>query len=126
MEIVWMPASESHVGDTELPHLGACDKKWARGIRLYFFDEKQVAQSAEGEYDPVIELWLDAEAQIVREKRACTHLVLDHVETGDEERDCSARDDMRWAERNRIGNASCVREEENRLARARMVARTTD
>ena len=105
MEIVWTPASESNVGDAELPHLG-WSKQWARGIRLYFFDEKQLAQSPEGEFDPVIEQWLDMGAKVVREKQSCTHLVLDHMEIGDEERDIIARDDMRWAERNSIGMLS--------------------
>jgi len=105
MEIVWTPASESNVGDAELPHLG-WSKQWARGIRLYFFDEKQLTQSPEGEFDPVIEQWLDMGAKVVREKQSCTHLVLDHMEIGDEERDIIARDDMRWAERNSIGMLS--------------------
>ena len=110
----WTQAAASDVGGAEFRepvevHASGCGKEWALGIRLYFFNEAQVAQSAEGEYDPVIEFWLDMGAEVVVDKQACTHLVLDHVEVGHAQRDCRAREDICWAERNNIGDACYVK-----------------
>jgi hypothetical protein len=110
----WTQAAASDVGGAALRepvemHASGCGKEWALGIRLYFFNEAQTVQSAEGEYDPVIEFWLDMGAEVVGDKQACTHLVLDHVEVGHAQRDCRAREDICWAERNNIGDASSVK-----------------
>ena len=110
----WTQAAASDVGGAVLRepvemHASGCGKEWALGIRLYFFNEAQTVQSAEGEYDPVIEFWLDMGAEVVVDKQACTHLVLDHVEVGHAQRDCRAREDICWAERNNIGDAFSVK-----------------
>jgi len=78
--------------------------KWAPDTKLWFSDDHEWKHYQPDGKSGSVNLWVnDCGAMFVRNKNACTHMVLNYVKTGSARRDNCASEDMRGTQNSRIG-----------------------